>query len=192
MRSTWCIPIQQSKFCPWDTLACCWDVKQPTNNPDRDTVFIEILAGFLQGDTLAPHLFIIALDYAVKQAVRDKSNLGFTLNMSWSRWHLAEVFCDTDFSDEIAPPSNSLEQAKLLLSWVETSAKQIGLHINNSKTEYIKFNQGEGDLKALNSESKAKALFPETVICQVQITEMFANALFPDCYPSGADYRNVR
>ena len=39
------------------------------------------------------------------------------------------------------------------MSGVETSAKQIGLHINNSKTEYIKFNQGEGDLNALNGES---------------------------------------
>ena len=40
-----------------------------------------------------------------------------------------------------------------MLSQIETSAKQIGLHINNSKTEYIKFSQDEGDLKALNGES---------------------------------------
>ena len=40
-----------------------------------------------------------------------------------------------------------------IMSRVETSAKQIGLHINNSKTEYVKFNQGEGDLKAVNGES---------------------------------------
>ena len=39
------------------------------------------------------------------------------------------------------------------MSRVETSAKQTGLHIHNSKTDYIKFNQGEGDLKALNFES---------------------------------------
>ena len=49
--------------------------------------------------------------------------------------------------------SNTLEQSLLLLSRVETSAKQTGLHLNNSKTEYIKFKQGEGDLKALNGES---------------------------------------
>ena len=59
----------------------------------------------------------------------------------------------TDFADDIALLSNTLEQAQLLLPQVETSAKQTGLHMNNSKMEYIKFNQGEGALKALNSES---------------------------------------
>ena len=43
--------------------------------------------------------------------------------------------------------------AGVFLSPVETSARQIGLNINNSKTEYIKFNKVEGDLKALNGES---------------------------------------
>ena len=33
--------------------------------PDGDTEFFKILAGVLQGDTLAPFLFIIALDYAL-------------------------------------------------------------------------------------------------------------------------------
>ena len=49
--------------------------------------------------------------------------------------------------------SNTKEQTQLLLSRAETSAKQIGLHTNNSKTECIKFNQGEGNLKASNGES---------------------------------------
>ena len=89
----------------------------------------------------------------MRQAVGNESNLIFTLNRSRSRRHPAKVICDTDFADDIALLSNTLNQAQLLLSLVETSAKQIGLHVNNSKTEYIKFNQGEGDLKALNDES---------------------------------------
>ena len=31
--------------------------------PDRDTDFFDIVAGILQGDTLALYLFIICLDY---------------------------------------------------------------------------------------------------------------------------------
>ena len=73
--------------------------------------------------------------------------------MSRNRWHPAKVICDTDFADDIVPLSNILEQAQLLLSRAETFAKQIGLQIHNSKTEYIKFSGGEGDLKALNGES---------------------------------------
>ena len=38
-------------------------------------------------------------------------------------------------------------------SGVDTTAKQIRLHIKNSKTEYINFNQDEEDIKALNGES---------------------------------------
>ena len=92
------------------------------------------------------------MDYAIRQAVGSESNLGFTLNRLQSRRHLAKVICYTDFADIIALLSNTLEQAQLLLSRVETSVKQTGLHISNSKTEYIKFNQGEGDLKASNGE----------------------------------------
>ena len=122
-------------------------------SPDGDTEFFEILAGILQGDTLAPYLFIIALDYTMRQTARNESNLGFTLNRSRSRRRPAKVICDTDFSDDIVLLFNTLELAQLLLSRVERSAKQIGLYENNSKTEYIKVNQGEGDLKALKDES---------------------------------------
>ena len=89
----------------------------------------------------------------MRPAVGNKSNLGFTLDRSRNRWHPAKVICDTDFADDIGLLSNALEQAQLLVSRVETSAKQTGLHVNNSKTKYMKFNQDEGDLKALNGES---------------------------------------
>ena len=87
------------------------------------------------------------------QAVGNDSNLGLTLDRPRSRRHPAKVICDTDISDDTALLSNTLKQAQLLLSQVKTSAKQIGLHINNSKTEHVKFNQGKGDLKALNGVS---------------------------------------
>ena len=73
----------------------------------------------------------------MRQAVWNESNLGFTLDRSLSRRHPAKVICDADFANETALVSNTLEQAQLLLSWAETSAKQIGLHMNNSKTKYI-------------------------------------------------------
>ena len=37
------------------------------------------MAGVLQGDTLAPFLFIIALDYAMSIATKDIQSIGFTL-----------------------------------------------------------------------------------------------------------------
>ena len=38
-------------------------------SPDCDTSFFPIHAEVLQGDTLAPYLFIIAVDYAMKTAI---------------------------------------------------------------------------------------------------------------------------
>ena len=37
-------------------------------SPDGETDTFSILAGVLQGDTLAPYLFIIVLDYALRRA----------------------------------------------------------------------------------------------------------------------------
>ena len=54
------------------------DTEAQVITPDGDTEFFEILAGVLQGDTLAPFLFIIALDYALREATRE-THTGFTL-----------------------------------------------------------------------------------------------------------------
>ena len=39
--------------------------------PDGKTEFFEILAGVLQGDTLAPYLFIIVMDYCMRIAIKN-------------------------------------------------------------------------------------------------------------------------
>ena len=39
------------------------NTKVKVRSPDGDTEYFDIVAGVLQGDTLAPYLFIICLDY---------------------------------------------------------------------------------------------------------------------------------
>ena len=54
--------------------------------PDWNTVLFEILAGVLQGDTLAPYLFSIVLDYAMRQTVDGKKEeLGLHIEKRRSR-----------------------------------------------------------------------------------------------------------
>ena len=57
--------------------------------PDGETEQFDITAGVLQGDTLAPFLFIIVLDYAMRKAVGDgkEEELGFTIAPRRSRRH---------------------------------------------------------------------------------------------------------
>ena len=49
-------------------------------SPDGDTDFFKIMAGVLQGDTLAPYLFVIALDNVMRHATEEEVKVGFTLN----------------------------------------------------------------------------------------------------------------
>lgn len=43
--------------------------------PDGDTDFFNIIAFVLQGDTLAPYLFIIRLDYVLRKALDTNNHL---------------------------------------------------------------------------------------------------------------------
>jgi len=66
-------------------------------SPDGETELFEITAGVLQGDTLAPFLFIIVLDYAMRKATEGKeTDLGFMITPRKSRRHPKEVLVDLD------------------------------------------------------------------------------------------------
>ena len=110
-------------------------------SPDGETEMFEITAGVLQGDTLAPFLFIIVLDYAMRQAISGKEEeLGFTLHPRKSRRHPKVVLTDLDFADDIALLSDEIEQAQELLSRVESECKKVGLCINAKKTKALAIN----------------------------------------------------
>ena len=40
--------------------------------PDGETETFNILAGVLQGDTLAPYLFVIVIDYVIRTALQGR------------------------------------------------------------------------------------------------------------------------
>ena len=75
--------------------------------PDGETEEFNILAGVLQGDTLAPFLFIIVLDYALRQATDGPgAELGFIVTPRRSRRVQAVRITDLDFADDICLLSN--------------------------------------------------------------------------------------
>ena len=119
-------------------------------SPDGDTTFFKIITGVLQGDTLAPYLFIICLDYALRISAERNNNLGFTIQERTCRRNPGTKIVDTDFADDIALLSDTMDSASQLLHVVEGAAIQIGLHINESKTEYMSYN-GNGDGRILSS-----------------------------------------
>ena len=110
------------------------------------TCFFDITTGILQGDTLASFLFIIHIDYILKKHwiylyLYNYSNLylGFTLIKKIKRYPDLHI-TDIDYADDIAILTNSMLDANTLLYKIEDTAKDIGLHINSDKNEYMCLN----------------------------------------------------
>ena len=77
--------------------------------PDGNSEEFNIQSGVLQGDTLAPFLFIIVLDYALRQAIQGREReLGFTITPRRSTRHPAETLTDLDYTDDICLLSDSV------------------------------------------------------------------------------------
>ena len=122
-------------------------------SPDGDTDFFDISAGVLQGDTLAPYIFIICLDYVLRKALDKNNELGFTLTKQKSKCYPAMKITDADYADDLAVLADILKDATFLLHSIERTAKEIGLYLNADKTEFICFNQDASErMKSLDGE----------------------------------------
>lgn len=72
------------------------------------TEAFNIFDGVIQGDALAPHLFLIVLDCAVRTAIgKDDTVLGFVTTPRQSRNRRANVLIDIDFADDVSVLSNT-------------------------------------------------------------------------------------
>ena len=98
--------------------AACTNTTALVITEDGSTEIFSIEAGVLQGDTLAPYLFIIVIDYVMRTSTKNRGSLGLTLTQRLSRRCPATYITDTDFADDIALLSDSIEDAQCLLSVV--------------------------------------------------------------------------
>ena len=104
-----------------------------------DTDYFDTVAGLLQGDTLAPYLFIISLDFVLRMSIDIMKENGLKITKERSRRYPAQTITDADYADDIALLVNAPFQAKNLLHSLERAAAGISLHVNAHKMEYIRF-----------------------------------------------------
>ena len=113
------------------------NTKGKVRSPDGNPEYFDIVAGVLQGDTLAPYRFIICLDYVLKASINKIREKGFELMKKRSRRYPAKTITDADYADDIAILANTRSQAETLLLSLERAAAGIGIHVNAHKTEYM-------------------------------------------------------
>ena len=113
------------------------DTCSMVRSPDGNTEFFDIIVGVLQGDTLAPYIFIICLDNVLRRALDENKELGLTLTKQKSRRYPGKKITDADYADDLAVLADTLKDATTLLHNIEKVAKQIGLYLNADKTEFI-------------------------------------------------------
>ena len=89
------------------------NTKVKVRTPDGDTDYFDIVAGGQKGNTLAPYLFIICLDYVLRILLSiDKiQENGFKLTRERSRRYPAQTITDADYADDIALLANTPTQA---------------------------------------------------------------------------------
>ena len=124
------------------------NTKLKVRSPDGDTEYIDIVAGVLQGDTLAQYLFIICLDYVLRTSIDKIKENGFEMTKKRSRRYPATTITDADCADDIAILANKTDQAETLLHSLERATANIGLYVDAQKTEYMCYNQ-TGDISTL-------------------------------------------
>ena len=120
--------------------------------PDGETQFFDIVAGIFQGDTLAPFLFIMVLDYALRQAYNSSnSETGIVLEPRKGSRQPEIRLRDSSYADDIALLNKSLALAEELLHSVESAASHCGLYLNSTKTELLAINiPGTDTIKSLS------------------------------------------
>ena len=78
-----------------------------------ETSPFEIVTGVLQGDTQAPFLFIVGLDYVLRLSLDSMHETGIEIQPR-SRRYPAEHLTDLDFADDLALFAQSVKDAEAL------------------------------------------------------------------------------
>lgn len=110
-------------------------------------------SGVLQGDILAPFLFIIVIDYVMRKS--ENENVGFLTHPREGSRKPEQRLNDLDYADDIALLESEQEKAQDQLESTIQAAGQVGLEINVEKTKQMIISPYYGPHRPLSVEGKA-------------------------------------
>jgi sorting nexin-29 len=118
-------------------MALYKDTTAAVITPDGLTAPFATTSGVLQGDTLAPFLFILTLDWALRTGLPSDSEDGLLLQRRLSRRHPERRLALLGYADDLALLANTFASAQRLLDGLLAAAQTVGLEINARKTEVL-------------------------------------------------------
>ena len=83
------------------------NTKVKVRTADWNTDYFDIEAGVLQGDTLAPYLFIICLDYVFTTSIDKMKDNGYKGTKEKRRRCPVQTITDADYTEYIALLANT-------------------------------------------------------------------------------------
>ena len=83
------------------------NTKVKVRSPDGDTDYFDIVAGVLPGDTLAPYLFIIFLDYVLRTSIDIIKDNSFKMAKERSRRYSIQTIMDVDYANDLVLLANT-------------------------------------------------------------------------------------
>ena len=125
------------------------DLQGIVRTPYGNTQTFPITTGILQGDVLAPYLFVLVIDRILHRAL-DKKPQGILLKSTGTKSRgIQEVrLTDIDYADDIALLSSTTAQ--------EARPANLSLALGRTKTAWMAFGKVPGGSRELRSESLGK------------------------------------
>ena len=106
--------------------------------------WFKVKTGVKQGCVMSGFLFLLAIDYVMKQTTKDQE--------TGIRWKFTTKLEDLDFADDIALLSSKFQHIQMKTNKLQENASKIGLKVNTAKTKIMRMNTTNTNPVRLNDK----------------------------------------